>query len=461
MTSNQDTKVTEADWYVEVARQRRLGPILAVAMLVCVPGLVFPATVLANVMSSGGARYAVGVAWMVVLFVPIDVFILRLLNRQNKKSNAVITVVTRQLGEAAERADSEAGQRDRQARRQKFESRLANALEMAEGEPEVIAVIEQALTIATPESPVELLLADDSHAHLVRMATASPTSEPPGCSVDSPDRCPAARRAQTQHFSDSQALDACPKLRDRPQGPLSAVCVPVPIMGRTVGVIHATGPRLARLPDDNLADLGTLAALAGARIGLLRVMAETLLQAATDSLTGLPNRRSFQQQLTVMRRASTTLSLAMADLDHFKTLNDTYGHETGDRALLLFAKVIRDSLRAPDLLCRHGGEEFVIAFPACTADNARVALDSVRARLDAATTVAGLPKYTVSFGVIEAAASEDLPGLIGRADAALYDAKHHGRDQVVVHDHTGRAASPSAPAREVPDQRGQATVAPA
>jgi len=459
--SNEDAKVTEADWYVEVARHRRLGQIIGVTTFFLVPALVFPATLLANIMSSGGARYALGVAWMVLLVLPMNLCIFRVADRQNRRSNGVITVVTRQLVEAVERADSEAAQRDRHAHRQEFESRLASALEMADGEPEVIAVIERALTIATPESPVELLLADNSHAHLVRMATASPTSEPPGCSVDSPDHCPAARRAQTQHFSDSQALEACPKLRDRPQGPVSAVCVPVSIMGRTVGVIHATGTPLTRLPDDNLADLGTIATLAGARIGLLRVMAETQLQAATDSLTGLPNRRSFQQQLSAVRRTSTTLSLAMADLDHFKTLNDTYGHDTGDRALLLFAQVLRDSLRAPDLLCRHGGEEFVIAFPACTADNARVALDATRARLDAAITVAGLPKYTVSFGVIEAAAGEDLPGLIGRADAALYDAKHHGRDQVVVHDHTGRAPSPSAPARELPDQRGKPTVAPA
>jgi diguanylate cyclase (GGDEF)-like protein len=182
-------------------------------------------------------------------------------------------------------------------------------------------------------------------------------------------------------------------------------------------------------------------------------MAESQLEAATDSLTGLPNRRSFQHQLSAVRRTATTLSLAMADLDHFKALNDNYGHDTGDRALLLFAQVLRDSVRAPDLLCRHGGEEFVVAFPTCTADNARVALDAVRARLDAAITVAGLPKYTASFGVIDAIAGEDLPSLIGRADAALYDAKHGGRDQVVVHDHAGRVASPSAPARQLPDQR--------
>ena len=123
--------------------------------------------------------------------------------------------------------------------------------------------------------PIELLLADNSHAHLSRMATSSPTGEPPNCSVDSPDQCPAARRAQVQRFSDSEALDACPKLRARPQGRCAAICVPVSIMGRTVGVIHATCEPNTSLDDAAVQDLETLAKLAGARIGLLRVMTET------------------------------------------------------------------------------------------------------------------------------------------------------------------------------------------
>ena len=203
---------------------------------------------------------------------------------------------------------------------------------MAEGEPEVIDVIERSLESVVPDSPAELLLADNSHAHLLRMASASPTGDPPACDVDSPDRCPAARRAQVQHFSDSDDLDACPKLRNRAQGRLSAICVPVSIMGRTVGVIHATGEPQEDLAEHSVEDLETLAKLAGARIGLLRVMAETQLQAATDSLTGLLNRRTFEEKVSAIRREVDVMAVAMVDLDHFKTLNDTYGHETGDRA---------------------------------------------------------------------------------------------------------------------------------
>ena len=113
----------------------------------------------------------------------------------------------------------------------------------------------------------------------------------------------------------------------------------------------------------------------------------------------------------------------MVDLDRFKILNDTYGHETGDRALVVFAQVLKESFRAQDLFCRYGGEEFAIAFPACTAEQARNALDAFRSRLSGAIAVAGLPTFTVSGGVVDAKIRENLPGVLARADAALYQAK--------------------------------------
>jgi diguanylate cyclase (GGDEF)-like protein len=329
-----------------------------------------------------------------------------------------------------------------QVRRQKFESRLANALDMAEGEPEVIDVIERSFTSVLPGSPTELLLADNSHAHLLRMASAAPDIQPPGCGVDSPDHCPAARRAQVQRFDDSEDLDACPKLRNRPEGRLSALCVPVSIMGRTVGVIHATGAPGQAVEEDAAHDLTILAKLAGARIGLLRVMAETQLQASVDSLTGLLNRRSFEQRVSAARRSHPALAVAMADLDNFKELNDTYGHDTGDRALRLFAQVIHESVRPLDIAGRHGGEEFAVVFPGSRAVDARAALDAMRVRLDAALTVAGLPKFTASFGVVDSLEHQDLTEMLARADAALFEAKRLGRNRVVVHDTHGVAAQP-------------------
>ncbi len=348
-----------------------------------------------------------------------------------------------QMGTALNLALDRVGER---ARGQRFESRLANALDMADSEADVLAVIERSFASTVPESAIELLLADNSHAHLHRVAVGSSSDGPPGCSVESPDHCPAARRAQVQHFDDSEALDACPKLRGRPKGPSQAVCVPVSIMGRTVGVMHTTRAPGTPFADTQLFDLGTLAKLGGARIGMLRLMSETQLQAATDGLTGLLNRRSFEQKVTALRANGTSLSLVMADLDHFKVLNDAHGHPAGDRALVLFAQMLRSSFRAQDVIGRHGGEEFIIALPGCSAANAQRSLDALRSRLDAAITVAGLPRYTASFGVVEATEQEDLPTLIGRADACLITAKRDGRDRVVV----GAAIAGQDPSPEPP-----------
>jgi diguanylate cyclase (GGDEF)-like protein len=458
--------VTEEEWSGEVARSARfrlISPVIALGAF----GLIFiPCMMAGQALASGIAADLVSVGIIMGIMFPLAFVLVVFGERQQRRTDATVRGLNAELSSAvadadrlnaelssavadAERlnqelsaamaeADHQADIRDSQVQRQRFESRLANALDMAEGEPEVIEVIERSFSSVLPEAPVELLLADNSHAHLHRMAAVGPDGKPPSCGVDSPDRCPAARRAQIQEFTDSDHLDACPKLRNRPEGRLSALCVPVSIMGRTVGVIHATGETGAKVDDDHVDDLATLAKLAGARIGLLRVMAETQLQASTDTLTGLLNRRSFSQRVAAVSPQLYPIAVAMADLDHFKALNDTYGHDTGDRALRLFARVLRDSLRASDVASRYGGEEFAIAFPDCSAVDATRILNNVRAKLDAAITVGGLPNFTVSFGVTDSEPGEDLESVLRRADDALLQAKREGRDRVALHDATGR-----------------------
>src|ERR1700722_2560409 len=426
--------VTEAEWHGEIAKAKRLRYISPLAGLVVLGFLTVPAVAIGNFFGSGFTADAVTAGALIAMFIPLVSALVIISDRQQNKTDQKVRTLTRELSEAIEVADRESVTREVQGQRQRFESRLANALDMAEGEPEVIAVIERSFAAVVPDAPVELLLADNSHAHLLRMAGVGPDGEPPSCSVDSPDRCPAARRAQVQVFADSDHLDACPKLRNRPQGRISALCVPVSIMGRTVGVIHATEKPEAEVEDAQIQDLTTLAKLAGARIGLLRVMAETQLQASTDTLTGLLNRRSFSEKVAAVPHDLHPVAIAMADLDHFKDLNDTYGHETGDRALRLFTRVLRDTLRSHDIISRYGGEEFAIAFPDCSSVDATRALTNVAAQLDAAITVGGLPKFTSSFGLTEIGRDEEMSGALRRADDALLVAKRSGRDQIVLHD---------------------------
>ena len=125
-----------------------------------------------------------------------------------------------------------------------------------------------------------------------------PTGSPPACGVDSPDHCPAARRAQVQRFSDSDELDACPKLRGRPEGRHVGACAcRFPSWAARSGSSTSRASSTTAFSENTEHDLATLAKLSGARIGLLRVMAETQLQATTDSLTGLLNRRSFEHRV--------------------------------------------------------------------------------------------------------------------------------------------------------------------
>jgi diguanylate cyclase (GGDEF)-like protein len=114
-------------------------------------------------------------------------------------------------------------------------------------------------------------------------------------------------------------------------------------------------------------------------------------------------------------------------------LNDTHGHETGDRALRVFATTLQSAVREEDIVGRYGGEEFVLAFPDCNLPEAYAILERVREELDAATRGSGLPSVTASFGLVEAIDGETLDDTVRRADAALFAAKAAGRDRVVVH----------------------------
>jgi diguanylate cyclase (GGDEF)-like protein len=233
-------------------------------------------------------------------------------------------------------------------------------------------------------------------------------------------------------FPSSSALDACPHLRIRGGSPCSAVCVPVSFMGRAMGVIHTVAEEGHIAEPAEVDALSNLSTQAGARIGMLRTMVRTSLQASTDGLTGLMNRRTFQSRMRSMRRSGVSFTMVMADIDHFKRLNDTHGHETGDRALKTFCEVAAGTLRSTDLFARWGGEEFAFALVGLTAEDATEVLDRVRLELAAKLSTSDLPGFTVSYGVVDADHCATLDDAVRRADDALYEAKGAGRDRCVI-----------------------------
>jgi diguanylate cyclase (GGDEF)-like protein len=213
-------------------------------------------------------------------------------------------------------------------------------------------------------------------------------------------------------------------------------------MGRALGVLHTTGPDGQPPTPEQVAQLTTLATQAGARIGTVRAFEKTQLQASTDGLTGLVNRRTVETQVREMIKNQHRFSLVVADLDHFKMINDTHGHEAGDRALRLFAQIAQDSLRDDDILARWGGEEFLFVLPGLDRHQAVRVMDRLRQRL-AEAQPGNSPRFTSSFGVIDSDAAQSLEQLLHTADTGLYAAKEGGRDQVVIGEFDPDARIPS------------------
>jgi diguanylate cyclase (GGDEF)-like protein len=315
-----------------------------------------------------------------------------------------------------------------EASRQEFEGRITRALDMAQDELGSLDVVDRALDLAAPGRRAELLLADSSRARLVRAAGAGHDR---ACGVESPRECVAVRRGQTLTFADSDELDACPQLRGRGE-PCSAVCVPVNVLGNTVGVLHAVGAANQPPPQDVAIRLETISTQAGARIGMLRALQRSEIQAATDPLTGLLNRRSIEDRLYALMREERPFAVAMCDLDNFKLLNDTHGHEAGDRALRVFASTLKTSLRPGDHAARYGGEEFLLVFPDSGADAAAKAVERLREELALAVNQGGTPVFTSSFGVADLSHGTTIDQILKHADEALLLAKREGKNRVLV-----------------------------
>ena len=159
--------------------------------------------------------------------------------------------------------------------------------------------------------------------------------------------------------------------------------------------------------------------------------------ALTDPLTGLYNRRAFNlmgdDHIRAAQRTQQTFAIAVLDIDHFKSINDRYGHETGDRILRQMGTLLQTRLKAGDIPFRWGGEEFVVLFATPSLTSAGMAAERLRleiAQADVQTT--HLPAFTVTIGVAEWRPGESCEALFERADAALYAGKSNGRNQVVV-----------------------------
>jgi diguanylate cyclase (GGDEF)-like protein/putative nucleotidyltransferase with HDIG domain len=216
----------------------------------------------------------------------------------------------------------------------------------------------------------------------------------------------------------------------------SSIVAPIHVAGSTWGALAVTAaaPSHFRAEDDErLMEFGDLLATA---IASIDDRARLAAQALSDPLTGLANHRSLQRRLAAeVARASrhgTPLSVAVLDIDHFKQVNDSGGHDIGDELLARVADCLSSLARAEDTLGRAGGDEFAWILPETGRDRALVAIE--RARRMIAATAPPPYRITVSAGICDTTVTQDPAELLRLADGALYWSKAHGRDQCSVYD---------------------------
>ena len=215
----------------------------------------------------------------------------------------------------------------------------------------------------------------------------------------------------------------------------SMICVPLIARGERVGVVTATSEQIGAFDQDHLEIvrfISTTIALDIENVRLHRV-------AVTDPLTGAYNREFLIQRLPQEIEAAIdrdrSLSVAMVDVDHFKSVNDQYGHGVGDVVLAEVARRLRSAIRTGDLLVRYGGEEFLAVLPKADAGRAWEVGERMRQRVcerafDVGDGLALLLR--ISVGIAQWRMGEPMPDLIERADVALYGAKERGRNRVEV-----------------------------
>lgn len=256
------------------------------------------------------------------------------------------------------------------------------------------------------------------------------------------DDCWALRRGQIHPVMNPDTGLTCSHFVHPPEH--GYVCVPLTVQGKTLGMMCNTGVLMTN--GDHQVREQQLATMVGESIKLSlsnRKLRNKLREQAThDPLTGLFNRRHLEDSLSrELHRASRgkfPLCIAMLDLDHFKKLNDTCGHQAGDMVLRELVQVLREKLRKSDIACRYGREEFAIVMPDSSIADTCQRVEEIRALVKKMEIPNGdhlLGTITISAGIagIPEHGGITMREFLNAADTALYGAKQAGRDRIVVH----------------------------
>jgi diguanylate cyclase (GGDEF)-like protein len=254
------------------------------------------------------------------------------------------------------------------------------------------------------------------------------------------DACCGLRAGRPRWRRPGQSEIHCSHFSGTP--PEDYICIPLAAQGDTLGFVYLSCPttEIADLATSRMPLVQEMVELASMAIASLNLRAKLESQSIRDGLTNLFNRHfmeiALDRELHRAFRRHASLAVMMLDVDHFKTFNDTFGHEAGDLVLRTVAQSLEQSVRSEDIVCRYGGEEFVIILPEISealaqdrAETIRKAISHLRLKFKGET----LRPVTISVGLaMYPTPARDAADLLRMSDHALYDAKHAGRDQVIV-----------------------------
>ena len=340
-----------------------------------------------------------------------------------RRNNRALAASVRQL---------ESIHRDREAL-----SRTAELLQSCTKRAEAYAIVRETGAHLFPGSSGSLFIYRESRDLLEHVASWGDGQAPEATLA--PEECWALRLG-SPHFVPRKGTIRCPHAH---QDSDSYACMPVQGQGQILGLLHISvevSPRTTRPARDTEQRLRAMTDRVGPALANLKLRDALRELALRDSLTGLYNRRYLDdilnRELHRAERSGTPVSVVMIDIDHFKLFNDRYGHDAGDFVLSALARAIMKSVRASDIACRYGGEEFAIVLPEASLECARERAEQMRLAIrDTNLTHLGqtLPAPTASFGIAvyptNGTKSNDL---LKAADQALYRAKQEGRDRVCV-----------------------------
>ncbi|HEX3436540.1 MAG TPA: diguanylate cyclase, partial [Pseudacidobacterium sp.] len=256
------------------------------------------------------------------------------------------------------------------------------------------------------------------------------------------EACCGLRGGQTRWRKPGYSEIDCTHFQSTP--PENYLCMPLTAHGDTLGILYVACPTVqaAAQLEARMETLRSTAKMAAVFIGSLNLRARLEHQSIRDGVTNLFNRHfmeiSLEREIRRASRSNAELTVLMLDVDHFKQFNDTFGHEAGDYVLRKVAEVFSNAVRAEDMVCRYGGEEFVMILPETGIDSAIERAEEIRRRVQELRLRfrgEALREITISIGVaVFPLAGSALEDLLRNADRALYAAKNQGRNRIVVSD---------------------------